>query len=178
MDNIKKRLLKYIDYKGISRREFCRIIGVSPTFLANDSEIGSNKLINIFSSYPDLSMSWLIMEDGEMLKNETPQNQKDDSEQVIQLKAENALLKQFLTDKENQILSINQELGKLQERVSYFRNSDGESDGEVGLSGGGNRLPMPVNAPVISSVPEMPAPTGPVTNEKLKPTHGTQKPNP
>ncbi|MCC8172188.1 MAG: hypothetical protein LIP00_10495, partial [Parabacteroides sp.] len=148
MDNIKKRLLKYIDYKGVSRREFCRVIGVSPTFLANDSEIGSNKLINIFSSYPDLSMSWLIMEDGEMLKqNEIKQNDTEPNAEVFQLRAENCLLKEMLKDREGQISTLNIEVGKLQERVSSFRLQDGESTGQIGLSGGGGGLPMPVDAP-------------------------------
>lgn len=66
MGSIKNRLRQYVDDKGISMREFCRNIDVSATFLANDSEVASDKLLNIVSAYPDIDLYWLVM--GETLK--------------------------------------------------------------------------------------------------------------
>ncbi len=67
MSNTKNRLLQFIDTKGISKREFCRRIDVSHTFLNSDSEIGSDKLESIFSVFPDISADWLLTGRGAML---------------------------------------------------------------------------------------------------------------
>jgi len=70
MSEIKERLQKYIDTAHISKREFCRKISVSPTFLANNSEISSDKVLNIVSAYPDISVDWLITGKEPMLKSD------------------------------------------------------------------------------------------------------------
>lgn len=74
MSKIKDRIIQYIEYKGIGKREFCRSISVSPTFLANDSEISSDKVFNIFSEHPDISLEWLISGEGAMLRSKSPTN--------------------------------------------------------------------------------------------------------
>lgn len=57
-----------IEFKGISKREFCRQIDVSHTYLNGDSEVGSDKLEVIISNNPELSIEWLLTGKGEMLK--------------------------------------------------------------------------------------------------------------
>lgn len=46
------------------------MIEVSPTFLANNSDISSDKVIKIISTYPEISLEWLMLGVGNMLKQE------------------------------------------------------------------------------------------------------------
>lgn len=68
MGSIKDRIRKYIDYKGISKREFCRKISASPGFLVSESDITSEYVSNIVNTYPDVSLRWLVTGQGEMLE--------------------------------------------------------------------------------------------------------------
>lgn len=79
MNDIKSRLIQLIENKGISKREFCRQIEVSPTFLANKSEIASDKVLNIITAFPDVNVEWLLTGDGEMLKTPGDNSDPDDA---------------------------------------------------------------------------------------------------
>lgn len=71
MSKIQERIKEYIDTKGISVREFCRQINVSPSFLSRDAEISSDKVLNIINTFPEISVEWLITGNGEMIKNDS-----------------------------------------------------------------------------------------------------------
>lgn len=67
---VKERLVQYIKTKGISMREFCRMIGVSETYVNSmRSSIQPDKLIRITHAFPDINAEWLLTGDGEMLKD-------------------------------------------------------------------------------------------------------------
>jgi len=61
------RVLQFIEYKGISKREFYANTGLSNGFLDKSSNIGSDKLEKIISSYPDLSLLFVVTGSGAML---------------------------------------------------------------------------------------------------------------
>lgn len=65
--NHKERILQFIDYKEISKREFCRKSILSHTIFNNDSAIGVDKLEKIYNAYPELNMDWVITGRGEMI---------------------------------------------------------------------------------------------------------------
>lgn len=67
-----ERLLQFIDYKGDTKYKFYKKTGLSNGFLDKNRNIGSDKCEIISVEYPDLSLEWLIMGKGEMLKNTTP----------------------------------------------------------------------------------------------------------
>ncbi|MRI64719.1 transcriptional regulator, partial [Ornithobacterium rhinotracheale] len=73
----KEKILQYIDYKGISKRDFYRQTGLSNGFLDSGKHIGSDNLKIIISNYPEISLEWLVMDSGEMLvDNKKPNVQK------------------------------------------------------------------------------------------------------
>ena len=61
------RVLRFIEYKGISKREFYANTGLSNGFLDKSSNIGSDKLEKIISAYPDLSLLFIVTGNGSML---------------------------------------------------------------------------------------------------------------
>lgn len=76
----KEKILKYIDYKGISKRDFYRRTGLSNGFLDSGKHIGSDNIKIIISAYPEINIEWLVMDNGEMLKTKCEEkviNQND-----------------------------------------------------------------------------------------------------
>lgn len=76
------RIKQYLDIKGISVSAFERSIGMSNASfgksLKKGGAIGTDKLENILSAYPDISVEWLFFGKGSMLKDG-----KDNSEPTI-----------------------------------------------------------------------------------------------
>lgn len=62
------RILEFIVEKGISKREFANTVGISHTLIGKTNSIGSDKLENIISNYPELNPVWLLTGQGEMIK--------------------------------------------------------------------------------------------------------------
>lgn len=67
MNTPTERILHFIELKGISKRKFCTQAGLSTGFLNTVNDIGSNKLINILNTYPEINPTWLLTGDGDML---------------------------------------------------------------------------------------------------------------
>lgn len=65
----KEKIIKYLDTKGVSKRDFYRQTQFSNGFLDSGEHIGSNNLKIIVDTYPDLSLDWLVLDKGEMIKN-------------------------------------------------------------------------------------------------------------
>ena len=70
---IVERIKEYLDKNGISVAAFERSIGMSNASfgksLKNKGAIGTDKLENILTVYKDISPSWLLTGEGEMLKS-------------------------------------------------------------------------------------------------------------
>ena len=68
---VKERLIGFLEYKGISKSEFGRIIGVSSAFITSmRKSIQPDKVESIAFNFPELNINWLMTGEGEMLKTE------------------------------------------------------------------------------------------------------------
>lgn len=81
---IKERLLKFIDFKRVSKREFCKKSSLSHTIFNNNSAIGSDKLEKIHTAFDELNMDWVITGRGRMIL-------ELDHENLISMVAEDAI---------------------------------------------------------------------------------------
>lgn len=73
--NIKERILLISEYKGITRENFFRNIGMTyGNFKGKSKEtpINSNAVADILTAYPDVDPNWLLTGEGSMLKSELP----------------------------------------------------------------------------------------------------------
>lgn len=71
--SVKQRLIEYINYRGISARQFSISIGASAGYVNSISKsIQPDKLSRISIKFPDLNTGWLLTGEGEMLKGSTP----------------------------------------------------------------------------------------------------------
>ena len=70
MSEIKERLIEYLDYKGESKSEFGRKVGVSSAYITSiRKSIQPEKVENIALNYPDLNTAWLLTGEGSMLRS-------------------------------------------------------------------------------------------------------------
>lgn len=72
---IKQRILQFVDYLKISKREFYSITGISRGTLDNKSGIDEKTLTKLFATYNIISVEWVILGKGRMLINiDQPKN--------------------------------------------------------------------------------------------------------
>lgn len=72
---IKKKIVEYLDFKGISKYKFYQETGIANGFLDKEGAIGSDKCEKICSHYQDLNIEWLINGVGSMIKNNINKSQ-------------------------------------------------------------------------------------------------------
>lgn len=102
---IKERILQYVEYKGIKKTDFFTEMGFAPSNFkgaAKNSELGSDKIARILTSYPDLSAEWLLLGTGEMIKVDKDNPSTNDTETIKKLV-------DLLQKKEQQIDNLNKE---------------------------------------------------------------------
>lgn len=63
-----ERIKEYLDFKGVTKYEFCKKLGFSNKFLDNSSNMGTDKACKIIRYYKDINPEWLLTGEGEMLK--------------------------------------------------------------------------------------------------------------
>lgn len=69
----KEKLKAYLQYKGISKNRFYTETGFSVGFLDSGRSLGADKVRTIIQKFPDLSLDWLIMNQGEMIIEPRPE---------------------------------------------------------------------------------------------------------
>ena len=69
---IKERIIEFINYKGISKNAFETTCNMSKRYLSNlKGTPGARIIKNIHDAFPELNTTWLITGTGEMLSEET-----------------------------------------------------------------------------------------------------------
>ena len=67
---VRERLTNYLEIRNISKSEFGRVCGVSSAYVTSITRTISPKVLKAISlNYPDLNVEWLLMGEGEMLKD-------------------------------------------------------------------------------------------------------------
>lgn len=71
---LKKRILQYLNYKGISKYEFYQKTSISNGVLSQTGGISEENILRFLSYYKDVNPIWLLSGDGEMLRNDNEYN--------------------------------------------------------------------------------------------------------
>ena len=66
---IKQRILQFADKLGVSKRKFYEEIGVSRGTLEAKTGITEDVLAKFIANFPEVSIDWLLLGKGEMLRN-------------------------------------------------------------------------------------------------------------
>lgn len=72
MENqVKQRIIDFIEHEGITKAAFTNSIGVSKSYINNISKsIGIENICTIKFTYPKLNIEWLLTGVGEMIHEE------------------------------------------------------------------------------------------------------------
>jgi hypothetical protein len=82
-DSVKQRLIKFINFKKLSKNKFEVICGLGSRYVSNISvSIQPDKINRISLNFPDLSTGWLMTGEGEMLKNSSHQASVTESDTI------------------------------------------------------------------------------------------------
>jgi hypothetical protein len=66
---VKDRIIEFIQWRGLSRRAFSRMIGMPETFISSMKNGTSDENLNkIIEQFPELNKAWLLIGEGDMLK--------------------------------------------------------------------------------------------------------------
>ncbi len=113
----KEKIRQYLVFKGISMSKFSREIGVSNRFLATDGTIMSDKIKVIRNIFPDLNISWLLFDEGEMLVSE-----KSEKAEKSEIEIENKELKAENKELNKEVRELNRENRELNTEIRNLNN--------------------------------------------------------
>lgn len=69
-ENIKERLLQFLNYKKLGQTKFEEMCGISRGYIAKSKKSYGTEIIEkIGSTFPELNTAWLISGEGEMLRS-------------------------------------------------------------------------------------------------------------
>ena len=123
-----ERIKQIIDYKKISTRQFCIEVCVANGFLDKVKEVGSEKLLKILNTYPELSPEWLLTGKGKMLKEEevkkvAPQDLPTANDEVSTLLREKAaMLEAIIKEKEEKEAMYKEKIMALENELQEYKN--------------------------------------------------------
>ena len=86
----KEKIKMYLENQGISKNKFYQVTGLGIGFLDSGKSLGVDKLKIIINKYPNLSLRWIVMDEGEMIATEAPAQRPGDEswmKEVIQNQA-------------------------------------------------------------------------------------------
>lgn len=120
---IKKRILQFIDYKGITKANFCELTGISYPNLNSkslESELGGTQITLIASVFNEISLDWLILGKGEMLRSASTDNSIPESDIIKAYKA-------IIETQKKTITSLERQIDLLEDRLNDENRGGGEA---------------------------------------------------
>lgn len=124
---IKDRMFRYLEINQISKLKFCEITGISygnVTGKAQKSEFGGEQITEILLKFPDINPDWLLLEKGEMLREEVKKSEPN-SEMNINF------YKKIISDLQELIDHQREELLKLQAELTQEREKSVSSSAKI-----------------------------------------------
>ncbi len=105
MENIRKRILIFIDSQNISNNVFLKETGLKKGYVDTSllkSEVKESVVARILESFPEINPMWLLMGKGEMLLSEAKEEEvervEDLKAHIADLRAENEFLKEQIRE--------------------------------------------------------------------------------
>lgn len=96
---VKQRILQYIEFKGISLYRCYKETGISKNTLSQKNGISEENLIRFLATYKDISPTWAVLGEGNMLIQEKPSESIEENRKIVGEKIQDitpdAFLKRF-----------------------------------------------------------------------------------
>ena len=126
---IKDRILQYLDFKGISKYKFYKEANVTSGILSQLNGIAEDNLLKFCFYAPDISIEWLLLGKGEMIKSYESIDLKDKRKAVVYEKqsdynSEITLLRNDYIKTANKLIQALEENARLKERLQKYEGAD------------------------------------------------------
>lgn len=108
---IKKRILEYLDYKGISKYKFYQDSGITRGVLDKDSGITEDNIAKFIAYEPNINLEWLILGKGEIIKKDIV---------VKENLSEINNYRQIIVDKDKEIEAKNKEIENKNKMIEFL----------------------------------------------------------
>jgi hypothetical protein len=119
---VKERLIKYLEYKKISKSDFGKEIGVSSAYVTSmRKSIQPDKIESIALKYPDLDTEWLLTGKGSMLKKDSSDLDIGGSNKPLSI---NDLVKAINNLSEAAIINANAAMKNAEANERYSKNME------------------------------------------------------
>ncbi len=118
-DEVKQRLLEYVENKKLKKMVFYDTIGMKQSNFSGEGAVSSLKtenIIKVLKVFSDINPDWLLLGKGEMLRNTTTANNQANDDKVSRLIT---ILQDTLAEKDKQI----DQLLKIINRISSNTNN-------------------------------------------------------
>lgn len=77
--DVKSKILEYIEYKQISRNSVEKTLGWSKSTIYNAVNMRVDKLSEFVQTYEDISLDWLLRDEGPMIREKGTNNTEEPS---------------------------------------------------------------------------------------------------
>jgi len=97
--SVRQRVIKYLEYKKISRNKFYRMAHLSNGYLDKEGAMSTTNCEKIFEIFPEINPEWLLTGNGTMLRVKEQQEGTENLavgmlvDKLVELTVENTLLK-------------------------------------------------------------------------------------
>ncbi|MCY4781723.1 hypothetical protein ORI89_18880 [Sphingobacterium sp. UT-1RO-CII-1] len=117
--NDKKKIIKYLNQKGISKNKFYLTTGLSVGFLDSGNSLGVDKLRMIIDKYHDLNPMWFLKENEPMILENLSENLSGPLKRVCE-ESYSEINKDF--DREKLIEILQKTIFYQEQAISYLRD--------------------------------------------------------
>lgn len=119
---IKKRILQYLDYKGISQYEFYKNTGITRGILTQNNGISEENISRLLVVFGEISPNWLITGDGNMLKSSSniiPKQPPEMSQMVQETSVQYGC--KLCKEKDDRIVDLKDTINNLKEMNASYQ---------------------------------------------------------
>ena len=81
---IKKNILQFIEYKGITAYKFYKETGISRGILSQNNGLSEENTLRFLAYFPEVNAEWLLTGNGEMLKTKSKINVLKKNEDIYE----------------------------------------------------------------------------------------------
>lgn len=139
LTNVQQRLRYFISTLGITEREFCKRVGLSPAYVSSmRKSVSPSVMSKISELYPSLNPQWLLAGFGEMLLKEDREDEKGvllPSEMLEELLVEARTEKaRLLANNEKLTAIIESQQETLAELTRELKKANARKEGSAGCA--------------------------------------------
>jgi hypothetical protein len=119
---IKNNIIAFLEYKKITKYEFYKKTGISNGILSQKNGLAEENILRITTHFPELSETYLLTGQGNMLKNQEDGPQASAANEASAQKSANAIEKTTLDTLLDRIQIQAEEIGRMKFTIEELKN--------------------------------------------------------